>query len=198
MAKRKTAAAATVKSPKPAEETEQPILAPEQVHALLGLPGPYEPPKPPPPWPGYLTFWDPGISIRDVQKKHPALFCRTTAEWVDGQAFAKLTDSWKWRQLKLIAAEPGQPFDEQTKKLSKGDELPLSRELVAYLVIHALSAGERPDIPRLRCRDVMPSGRRVCIGPFRDSGLEIANVSDPWSSPGIGLASIFTPPVKRK
>ena len=39
-------------------------------------------------------------------------------------------------------------------------------------------------------------GRRVVVGPFRDCGLEIANVSDGWSSPGMGFCAVHTPAVK--
>jgi hypothetical protein len=38
----------------------------------------------------------------------------------------------------------------------------------------------------------------VCVGPFRDDGLEIANVSDRWTSPGIALCASVTPPVPRR
>lgn len=41
---------------------------------------------------------------------------------------------------------------------------------------------------RFRCKDVMPSGRLV-VGPFRESGWEVVNVSDRWSSPGIAVRS---------
>ncbi len=198
MAKRK-AAALTAEKPEPTKMKEETkVLAPEDAHRLLGVHGPYDPPPQPPTFPSYFTFWDPGCSVRDTLKKQPDLFCRMAADWPDGQAFAKLTDSWKWRRIRLDAAEPGQPFDEQVKKLGKEDEVPLARELVVYLAVHALATGERLEIPRLRCRDVLPSGRRVIVGPFRDSGLEIANVSDRWMSPGIGLAAILTPAIKRK
>jgi hypothetical protein len=33
-------------------------LTPQKVHELFGLPGPYEPPSPPIPTKGYVTFWD--------------------------------------------------------------------------------------------------------------------------------------------
>src|SRR5438552_16626866 len=81
MAKRK---ASTPTVPKATEETEPPearVLTPQQVHELLGLPGPYEPPRAPPPWPGYLTFWDPGISIAELRRKQPSLFY--PVDWLD-------------------------------------------------------------------------------------------------------------------
>ena len=197
MAKRKTAAAPTAEKPRPAEPKEEPrVVTPRQAHELLGVYGPDGPPPAPPSRPGYATFWDPGVSIRDVRRKHPSLFC--PPDWTDGQAFAKLTDVRKWRQVKLGAADPGQPFAEQVKALGGGDEPPPARELIVFLVVHLLATGERLEIPRLRCRDVLPSGRRVVVGPFHGTGIEIGNVSDRWASPGIGLAAVFTPPAARK
>ena len=67
---------------------------------------------------------------------------------------------------------------------------------MTFLVLHFLATGERLDVLRLRCRDVTESGRRVIVGPFHDLGLDIANVSDAWASPGIGLAELYLP--KRK
>jgi hypothetical protein len=182
-------------SRKKVEPTPSPacsVLKPQQVHELLGLPGPYEPPAPPPAMPSFLTFWDCGISINELRRKQPALF--SFPDWLDGQAFAKLSDSWKWRQINLTPASLGEPFD--SPMLNCDGDLPLARELVTFLVIHFLATGERSDIPRLRCRDVLLSGRRVVVGPFRDCGLETANVSDRWASPGIGLCAISTPAVK--
>ncbi len=172
--------------PKPAE-----MLDPRAVHELLGLPGPYEPPPPPIGLKGFVTWWDPGVSIQSLVKKHRPLFYLPDFP----ERFARDTDSWRWKQLKLVAAEPGLAFAEQQKKLLLG-EPPTARELVTFLVLHFLVTGERIEIDRLRCKDVTESGRRVIVGPFSDLGLDIANVSDLWTSPGIGLAEICVP--KRK
>jgi hypothetical protein len=196
---KKPTAKKAVRPPKPQAEptrsSSEPI-DPKKVHELFGLPGPYEPTKPPPPWPGSVTFWDCGISVNELRRKHRALF--PNLDWLDGARFAKDSDSWKWRQINPTPVGLGLTFEDQRKKLPKDDEPPAARELVAYLVLHFLATGERLEVPRLRCKDVMPSGRRVVVGPFSESGLDIANVSDRWSSPGIGLCSIFTPPVPRK
>jgi hypothetical protein len=184
------------KQAKTEEQPKNEPIEPQRVHELFGLPGPYEPPKAPPPWPDSVTFWDCGISINELRRKRPALF--PSSDWLDGASFAKGSDSWKWRQINLTPLGLGETFEAQAKKLPKGDEPPAARELVAYLVLHFLATGVRLEIPRLRCKDVLSSGRRVVVGPFRDTGLEIANVSDRWTSPGIALCSLFTPPVPRK
>ena len=114
------------------------------------------------------------------------------------EAFAKETDSWKWRQLRLPPIEPGLTFAEQEKQLKTGDKPAAARELVTFLVLHFLTTGERFEMDRWRCRDVMPSGRRVIVGPFHPLGLDIGNVSDEWKSPGICLSVMYTPVVRKK
>lgn len=67
-----------------------------------------------------------------------------------------------------------------------------------YLVLKYLTTGQRPEINRWRCRDVLPSGRRLIVGPFLDLGLDIASVADEWKSPGVALGAVFVPQEKRK
>ena len=174
--------------------TEEP-LTPQRVAELLGLPAPIDPPKPPAPWPGYVTFYDPGRSILDLKRRHAALFCKL--DWYEGVAFAKASDVYRGRQLRIEPIKLDEVFDAQSKAVPKGDEIPLARDVVTYLVIRFLSTGERWPDCRLRCRDVPPSGRRVVVGPFSDSGIEIANCGDTYRSPGVGLASANVPLPKR-
>lgn len=162
--------------------------SPEKVHELFGLPGPYEPPARPLGLKGFVTFWDPGVSIRSLVKKHRRLFYLADFP----QRFAGETDSWRWKQIKLSAADPGETFAEQRKKLKLG-EPPAAREVVVFLVLHFLATGERIQIPRLRCRDISETGRRLIVGQFHELGLDIGNVSDEWKSPGIGLAEVIVP-----
>src|SRR5947208_2733075 len=98
MAKAKASAART---PKPAatrkmEPTTPDPIEPQKVHELSGLHGPYDTVKAPPSWPGSVTFWDCGISIHEIRRKHRALF--PASDWLDSARFAKDSDSWKWRQ----------------------------------------------------------------------------------------------------
>lgn len=172
------------------EELPAGVLSPQQVHELFGLSGPYEPPPPAITTKGYTTWWDPGISIRELARKHRALF--SLPDLLDA-TLAKGTDSWKWRQLRQTPVEPNLTFPEQQAKLKRGDDPAFARELVAFLVLHFLTTGERLEMNRWRCRDVFPSGRRAIVGPFGSLGLEIANVSDEWKSPGICLSVMSTP-----
>jgi hypothetical protein len=188
-AKKATAEPTSAEQPQTIEPPD-----PKKVHELLGLHGPYEPPPPPVPTKGYLTWWDPGISIRELVRRHRALFYLKDHD----DAYAKQTDSWKWRQIRLTPIEPGLTFAEQAKKLKTGDEPAAARELVTFLVLHFLTTGERLEMDRWRCKDVFPSGRRAIVGPFSPLGLDIANVSDEWTSPGICLSVMCTPVVRRK
>jgi hypothetical protein len=195
MAKARAKKATAPPEPQP---TEQPKandpLSPEKVHALFGIHGPYEPPPPPIPTKSYVTFWDPGCSIQTMAKKHRALFYLKDFS----ERFAKDTDSWKWRMIRLTPIEAGLTFAEQETKLATGDKPAAARELVTFLVLHFLTTGERLEIDRWRCADVMPSGRRVVVGPFHELGLDIANVADAWKSPGIALSAICTPVTRKK
>ncbi len=189
MAKTKGPKKQTKKSERPPSEP----LSPEGVHKLFGLPGPYDPPPAPVATAGFVTFWDPGISVHSLVKKHCSLFYLKTFP----ERFARDTDSWRWKQIRLQAVEPGETFEEQRKKLLVGEPA-AAREVVTFLVLHFLATGERLEIDRLRCRDVTESGRRVVVGPFHELGLDTASVSDAWQSPGIGLAAVLVPPVKRR
>ncbi len=172
-------------------KTHEP-LNPEKVHALFGLPGPYDPPPVPMPLVGYAAFWDPGVSVQRLHEKHRTLFYPT--DWLASARFARETDAWRWRQIRLAPIEASLPFAEQEKRLTNADKPAAARELVTFLVLHFLATGERFEMDRWRCRDTVSSGRRVIVGPFSPLGLDVGTVSDAWVSPGIALSAMFTPP----
>jgi hypothetical protein len=190
--KTKTAKKPAKKS-EPAKLTKSEPLDPKRAHEFLDIHGPYEPPPPPIATKGYMTWWDPGCSIQTILKKRPDLFY--LKEFSD--RFAKDTDSWKWRQWRLEPIEPNLPFEEQKKKLKTGDEPAMARELVTFLTLHFLVTGERLDLGRLRCKDVLPSGQRMTVW-FSPMGFDLATVPDHWHSPGIGLSVMCTPVVRKK
>jgi len=181
---------------KPEEPKKHTPLSPKEVHELFGIGGPYEPPPTPMSLVGYFTFWDCGMSIERIRERHRTLFYPT--DFLDRAKFAKETDSWKWRQIRLAPIEPGKPFAEQEKKLTNADKPAAARELVTFLVLHFLMTGERFEMDRWRCSDLLPSKKRVIVGPFSPLGLDIGTVSDEWESPSIGLSAIFTPPPRRR
>jgi hypothetical protein len=185
----------TKEEPKAAEQQNPKLLDPKAIHELLGIYGSYEPPPPPIPTKGYTVFWDPGCSIQTLAKKKRELFYMPD---LLTERFAKDTDQWKWRMIRLTPIEPNLTFADQEKKLKTGDKPATARELVTFLVLHFLTTGEKLEMCRWRCADKVDSGRRVIVGPFGDFGLEIANVSDLWKSPGTCLSVMCTPTAPRK
>lgn len=178
--KKQTAVQRDVEQPQAAEPID-----PKKVHELFGLPGPYDTKDEPIPTRNFVTWWDVGMSLNEMRRRQPKLFSHCS--WLDGERFARDSDSWKFRQMNLTPCGLDEPMD------PTAPDLPLARELVCYLVLVALATGERTDIGRLRCRDVMPSGQRVCVGPWFPGGLEICTVSDRWKSPIMGYCALYTP-----
>lgn len=192
------AKAKTPKPPKPASPIAAPntkLMDPKALHELLGIPGPYDPPPAPIPTRGYVTWWDPGLSVQTLVAKHRALF--HLPQLLDGLRIAKDSDSWEWWQWRVEPIEPGLTFAEQQAKLSTGDDPAAAREVVAYIAMHFLTTGERLDLGRLRYRDVTPTGQRWTVW-FSSMGFDLASVPDDWQSPGIGLSVMSTAAVKRK
>ncbi|MBX9628253.1 MAG: hypothetical protein K2X82_30925 [Gemmataceae bacterium] len=167
-------------------------LDPAKVHALLQLLPPYNTPPPPAPRPGCVTFWDPGLSVNSFRLKVPALFCH--ADWAVKLHFAQLPIGEGWRQLRLIPA--GKEYDRQIEALARDEEAAQARVVVTYLALAFLSTGTRPDLPRVRCRDVLPAGRRVVVGCFPGFGIELANVGDAWTTPGLAVVAVPPAPVR--
>lgn len=170
------------------EEPPAEPLPPERVHELLKLATPFKPPAGPLRLREFVTFWDPGVSIRSLARSHPELFHAKEFP----ERFAGATDAGRWKQMRLTAAGPGWTFAEQQAKLKVGDP-PAAREVVTFLVLHFLTTGERLTAPWQRCREVAEFGRRVIVGPLYEAGLEVANLSDGWSSPWVGLAEVVVP-----
>lgn len=189
-AKAKRTVAAEVVPPAGEPKTAEP-LAPEKVHELFGAHGPYDIPSRPLALSGFVTFWDPGVSIRGVLRKYRDLFY--LKDFAD--KFVGATDGWRWKQVRLNAAAVGRPFAEQRTELRVG-EPPAAREVVVFLALLFLTTGERLATLPQRCRDASDSGRRAYVG-FGEFGFDIGNVSDGWASPGIGLAEIVVAPRKK-
>jgi len=195
MAKAKPAKAPAKKQTKKDEPNADLLQNPEAIHQLLGIPGPYDPPPPPIPTKRFVTWWDPGMSVNTLVKKHSQLFY--IPRLFEGERCAKDTDAWKWREWKVEPVEPGLPFEEQRKKLKAGEEPAAVREIVLYLALVFLTRGERLDLGRLRSKDLAASGRRMTVW-LSPMGFDLASVADDWKSPGIGLSVMMTPTMRLK
>lgn len=173
--------------------TDIEVLTPQRVCELLGRPVPLDPPPGPPPKPGYMTYWDPGLSLRDWKRDRPNLF-HPWLDWYDDLPLARRPGLAGWRQARPEPAALDEPFLEQEKALGDGEAIPTARDAVAFHLLRFLATGARLAC-RVRVADVLDSGRRVLVGPLRETGLELANCGDRWASPGTGLAAIAVPSV---
>lgn len=184
----KTRAKKKAEEPKPEAVAipDPPTMDPKRVHELLGVMAPLDPPKEPPGFPDWSNWWDCGMSINALRTKQYRLYYPTW--WWTAHTFAKTSESWCWRQLKIL---PPEPLDRQLAKLRKGDEEATAREVVLFLATHFLLTGERKEV-RVRTRDKLPDLRRVVVS-FTRFGFDISAVSDEYTSPTLGLAASFTP-----
>jgi hypothetical protein len=122
----------------------------------------------PNPIPGFVTFFDPGVSIsllrRLVAKKGTIFYPQS---WYDNK-----------------------PFDEQQALLPTDEEIPSARVVVMGVVIHYLATGERL-FPGcwVRCTDPDTVDVHVCVGNSDHGGLCVDGRWDGNRVCDIGLAS---------
>jgi hypothetical protein len=181
MAKTRTPRKLVAKKLTKVEEPKSVLTVPKAVHEVLGIVEPYDPPPEPIPTKGYVTGWDPGMSVNTLAKKHRDLFY--IPKLFEGERCAKDTDLWKCRQWRIEPIAAGEPFEEHRKQLKTGDEPATVREIVLYIALHFLTTGERLDLGRLRTKDVAASGQRMTVW-FSPMGFDIASVFDAWKSSG--------------
>ena len=142
---------------------------------------------------GYITFFDPGWSIvrlREFARDKGKLFYRQ--DWYDdGQPFATLGESPRYRQLRMEAAKDsfGKTFAEQQKLLLPDEEIPLARVVVAGIVTHFLVMGERLFPTYIRCADKSADGNRVLVGGFDALGLLVGGGWDGRRYGSLGVAA---------
>ncbi len=106
--RRRVMAKSRLKKPTPPAEPKQQKseppktpepLDPKKAHQLLGLPDPYEPPPPPGGAKGFVTFWDPGVSIRSLVKSL-ASRCSMRSCRSAGEPGNTTPDEWsRWERL---------------------------------------------------------------------------------------------------
>ena len=148
---------------------------------------------PPEPLEGFVTFFDPGLSIlriRDAVKGKGRVFW--AQDWYDRELFAAAVDIPRYRQVRAgpVPNSFRKTFDEQTALLPEGEEVPSARAVVTALVIHFLATGERllPNV-YVRSADQTARGDRVCVGSFDSDGLYVGVDWDGGRIDYLGLAS---------
>lgn len=154
--------------------------------------------KSPDPLPGFVTFFDPGMSILRLHaavRGKGSLFA--AQDWYHKyQPFAVLEEKPCYRQLRMDAVQNsfGQTLSEQSKLLAKEEEIPLARVVVTGMVIHFLISGERL-YPKywVRCRDRDADGGGVGIGRFKSEGFYIDGGWGDRAYGYLGLSPVRSP-----
>lgn len=188
-------------APKIEEKTLGPVYDAATVGKLLGIHYSEKELQPfgdhPKPLSGYVTFFDPGLSVlqlRSVVRGKGAIFYHEDQDFLDTELFAKLMDGPTYRQL-LMREVPGseeKTFDDQKKCLSPEDEIPTVRQIAMGMVIHFLASGDRLyETYWLRCAGKDSTGRGTAIGAFYHMGLMIScGRPDDVRRRGFGLAAV--------
>lgn len=93
---------------------------------------------------GYLTFYDPGLSIVDLRDRlQKKKVFAPDQSWVECHPFSKVRTPPQWRQLRLTPLDcMGETFAEQVKHLPHGEEVPPARVIVMGMVLHFLATGD--------------------------------------------------------
>lgn len=154
--------------------------------------------KPPDPLPGFVTFFDPGMSILRVHtavRERGSLFA--AQDWYHKyQPFAELEEKPRYRQLRMDAVQHsrGQTLVEQKKLLATGEEIPYARVVVTGMVVHFLITRE-PLYPTywVRCRDRDVDGNSIGVGRFKSSGFWIDGGWSDGPHGGLSLCPLRSP-----
>jgi hypothetical protein len=145
---------------------------------------------PPAAIPGFITFFDCGLTINILRLQFGEMFYNQT--WYDTEAFAKLVEAPRYRQLRMTAVPDSfdTTFVEQQELLPIDEEVPSPRVVVMGMVIHFLATGERlhPDY-WVRCIETDSDGYRVDIGYFDADGLRVGRDRDDHRGEELGLSS---------
>jgi hypothetical protein len=148
---------------------------------------------PPDALPGFLTFFDPGWDILRLRR-----FCGskgkifTVLDWYADEAFAKVIEEPRYRQIRLKAVEDSFNLDfaSQVRELSSGEEVPPCRVIIMGMVIYFLLSGERLfERYSVRCLDKDSDGGRVNVGRFGSDGFHVGRCWDDLRHDNLGLAS---------
>lgn len=178
-----------------------PTFTPERVAELLGLPAALAPPPPPRDRDGFVTLWDPGVSIEtlrlQVAARRPAVFY--PAPWADGP-FARDRGRPGWRHVRTHLAPDslGRPVRDLLALAPLNEEVPTARLVTTCLVLVRLATdtwlyGDR----RVLTASRSPTDRLVQIGGSAEWGILFSWGGDEYASPALGVATALVPPPVR-
>lgn len=162
-----------------------------EVSRLLGLPLPQGPA--PGSVEGFITFFDPGLSILDLRAVVASkgnTFC--PQDWYDNEPFTHRDEAPRYRQVRLRPFPDSfrKTFAEQQLLVPDGEEVPSARVMVTALVVQFLATGQRLlESCSVHTADVCPDGGRVYGGSSGRGGLYVLSRWDDIRDCNIGLAS---------
>ncbi len=141
---------------------------------------------------GVYRFFDPGtplIILRDIpvirEKK-----IMSRQEWYQGYNWAQHADVPQERLLRVpVDGSFNLAFWNQKKLLTKGEAVPSSRIVAAFLAIMALSTGKRL-LPEHYMRTADTVSGRVDVGEFRAEGFCVGIYWDDRCNVSVGLAAV--------
>ncbi len=153
---------------------------------------------PPQPIEGFITFFDPRLSWRQLEYALVGTFATWVFEdWKEIQPYLQPNRASKpgYRQLRLAAVRHsmGKSFPEQQGLLLPREEVPTALTVMTGKSIYFLATGKRLSPSWVRCQDVCAEGNRICVGNFEEDGVGVIHTFDDESVGHLlGLASCLT------
>lgn len=151
-------------------------------------------PTPPKPVEGFLTFFDPGWSIADMNlfwsDRNDIIFPYGHA--YNGEAFLLLEEKPCYRQMRYqpVGDSHDRRFFDHKMMVPDDEEIPHARQVVMGMIIHYLLTGSRIFPNLVRCIDVDQSNNRVCVGNFIPrKGLGIRTIHDGYHAAELGVVT---------
>ena len=146
---------------------------------------------PPDALPGFITFFDPGLSVLGLRVVLEFLDKQLLFDhWYIIESFAKFAEEPRYRQLQIEAVKDsfGKAFAEQQTLVPPGEEIPTARVVLTAMAIHFLATGERLFSDHyVRCVDETSGGRLVHVGGFGPDGVRVGHWRPAYSYGVLGV-----------
>lgn len=143
---------------------------------------------------GFITFFDPGFSIVELEKLVRKVNDFLKAEEYETEPFATKGTQAGYRQLRMqpVDGSLGKSFDDQVRLLANNEEVPSPRVAMMGAYLHFLATRERLFANcRVRCLERRTTDQIVCVGKFEEDGFDFCDdFGGFYGVEFIGLASV--------